>query len=339
MNGQQRMRAALRYLPVDRAPLQYYYTPVGFYEHGEKLHELFAALPGDCEPFVRHPIPRPAARDFDAEGNFHTLARDEWGTLWEKRIFGVTGIPREYPLASWEDYAGYTLPPLPAFDAEKARQAVAVHRQNYYALWGIGSLLETLKALRPDEEVLCDIALNDPRLHDLADRIVSRNSELLQRAIVAGVDGIAFGDDYGTERGLLIGPDMWRHFVKPRLRELFRPAVRAGLDIVFHSCGKIGPILEDLREVGATAIWPQLPAYDMPQLAQRCRELGLAVAIHTDRAKVMTRGTPSQVRELVQREYDTFRVPEGGAWFYVEVDNGFPLANIEALLNAIAQWR
>ena len=70
-----------------------------------------------------------------------------------------------------------------------------------------------------------------------------------------------------------------------------------------------------------------------------CRALGLAVAIHTDRARTMTYGKPEEVRELVKREFDTFRMMEGGSWFYVEADNGFPFENIEALVTTIAQWR
>ena len=77
----------------------------------------------------------------------------------------------------------------------------------------------------------------------------------------------------------------------------------------------------------------------MKALADRCRELGLAVEIHTDRARTMTYGTPEDVRELVKREFDTFRMQDGGSWFYVEADNGFPYANLEALVETIALYR
>jgi hypothetical protein len=136
-----------------------------------------------------------------------------------------------------------------------------------------------------------------------------------------------------------MSPETWRAFFKPRLKELFMPAHKAGLDIHFHSCGQISEILEDLREIGVTSIWPQLPAYDMVALANRCRELELAVAIHTDRAGVMTSGTPSMVRDLVMREYETFNMRDGGSWFYIEADNGFPFDNLEALVSTIRDLR
>ena len=88
----------------------------------------------------------------------------------------------------------------------------------------------------------------------MTDRICAYNAAAIQQAIDVGADGISFGDDYGAEKSMLLSPETWRHFFKPRLRELFAPAVKAGLDIRFHSCGMIDPILEDLREIGVTGI-------------------------------------------------------------------------------------
>jgi uroporphyrinogen decarboxylase len=342
MTGRQRVRAAMDFKSVDIAPLQYFYVPVGYYEHGEKLNDLFSTLPGDFEPFSRQPIPAPGPECFEANGSYHSFERDEWGTLRERRIFGVWGIPCEYPLDDLSNLDSFRPPEPPKlsgpeFDA--LCQANQEHKKLYYKLHHTGSLLERMCALRRDADVLCDIALDEPDIHRMADMILDRSAAEVQLAIQSGADGVAFGDDYGTERGLLMSPEMWRRFFKPRLARLFKPAREAGLDVVFHSCGKLMELLPDLREVGATAIWPQLPAYNMAELAERCRELGLAVAVHTDRANAMTYGTPREVRDLVKREYDTFLMGDGGSWFYVEADNGFPFANMEALVSQISEYR
>ncbi len=339
MNGRERVRAALNFRPVDKAPLQFYYAPVGYHEHGERLNELYSTLPGDFGPFVRVPAPVIPPSDFDPDGSYHAFRRDEWGTLWEHRIFGVWGLPREHPLADMERLADYRFPEPPLEDLSAARSRADAHKLHHFLMMGGGSIFERLKMLRPDEDVLCDIQTDAPGIHLLADRICAYNARLIERAIAAGADAISVADDYGSERGMLISPSAWRRFFKPRWTELLRPAVDAGLHVVFHCCGQVSPILPDIREMGASAIWPQLPAYDMAGLARVCRELHLAVAIHTDRANTMTHGTPAQVRDLVKREHDVFRVPEGGSWFYVEADNGFPFENIEALIRAIAEYR
>lgn len=343
MTRRERVHRAMRYQSVDKVPLQYYYTPVGYYEHGDRLNDLFATLPGDFEPFTRKPVPVIPATDFDADGNYHSFRIDDWGVKWEYRIYGVQGIPCARPINSPEDIPGYRLPPFPACDGAEFDEYAASVRKNqagdYYTFGPGGSLYEQLLAIYGDENVLCDMQLDEPGINGLADRIVERNIAYVLRSIKAGVDGISLGDDFGSERGLVMSPECWRRFIKPRLARTLKPAADAGMDIHFHSCGHILPILEDLREVGVTSIWPQLPAYNMEELAARCRSLGLAVAIHTDRARTMTYGTPADVRALVQKEFDTFRMPDGGAWFYVEADNGFPYENIEALVETIAQWR
>ncbi len=343
MTGQERVKAAIHYQKVDRVPVQFYYTPVGFYEHGEQLNDLYATLPGDFQPFVRQMIPRLAPESFTADGHFHEYRQDEWGTVWEYRIFGVAGIPKKHPIASADEIDDYTLPPAPSL----AGPAFTAFRQEIRRLSGLGyytlgpcySLYERLIALYGDENVLCDIALDEPAINRLANRIMAFNAQAVSRAVAAGCDGISFGDDYGSQQALLFSPACWRRFFKPRLQALFAPAVRAGLAVHFHSCGQIWPILADLKEIGVSSIWPQMPLYDMGELARHCRSLGLAVAIHTDRANTMTYGTPQMVRDLVRREYETFRMDEGGSWFYIEADNGFPFANIQALVETIREIR
>lgn len=343
MTRRQRVRRAMNYQSVDKVPVRYLYTSVGYYEHGDKLNDLYATLPGDFGPFKRYPIPSPPANEFDESGEYHAFRTDEWGVIWEHRIFGISGIPCKHPINTPEEAEIYKTPALLTCEGTEfdsfAKSIAECKKQDYPALVHCGSLYERLISLYGDENVLCDIALNEVGINKLADNIIEYNKALVNRAVKAGTDILTFGDDYGTERSLIMGLETWRKFFKPRLKELFEPAVDAGLDIHFHSCGQVSEILTDLKEIGVKSIWPQLPAYNMEELAKRCRELELAVEVHTDRARTMTYGTPQQVKELVKREFETFKMMDGGAWFYIEADNGFPFENIEALVEAIAQYR
>jgi hypothetical protein len=51
----------------------------------------------------------------------------------------------------------------------------------------------------------------------------------------------------------------------------------------------------------------------------------------------MTYGPLLDVRDLVLREYETFKLRDGGGWFYIEADNGFPFANLESLVTTIKE--
>ena len=125
----------------------------------------------------------------------------------------------------------------------------------------------------------------------------------------------------------------------PKHDILFEPIRRAGKRIFFHSCGQIGAILDDFRELGITAIWPQLPAFHLPELARRCRELRLAVQLHPDRGELMQRRSPAEVRHYVLRMLDTFDTAHGGSWLYIEIDPGFPWANVDALFETAMELR
>ena len=341
MTSRERVKAAMHFEKPDKVPVQYYYCPVGYYEHGDKLNDLYAALPGDFEPFRPMPCTGPAPDEYDENGRYHYFFEDEWGVTWEKRIFGVTGIPCKYPLEDTSKLSSYK-PPVPVtpdhpdFPQLKAR-IDSMKEAGYYTFHGTVGIYEKLITLCGDENALCGIALEDEDVEAIADMIMEYGRKCTETAVALGADGLAIGDDYGGEKSLLISPAMWRRFIKPRLAYILEPAVKAGMDIHFHSCGMVWDILPDFKELGVTSIWPQLPAYDMEKLAAKCRELGLAVALHTDRANTMTFGTPQQVRDLVRKEAEIFDVKNGGAWFYVEADNDFPFENLKALVETIKE--
>jgi uroporphyrinogen-III decarboxylase len=169
--------------------------------------------------------------------------------------------------------------------------------------------------------------------------LVAYNAVLVENALAVGADAISVGDDFGTQQALMMSPKVWRRFFKPRYRELLAPVVAAGKAVFFHSCGHIELILDDLAEVGASAIWPQLPLFDHRELARRCRGLGLAVQMHPDRGELMQRGGPQQVRDGILRLVEEFATLGGGSWLYLEVDPGFPWANVEAMYETVLALR
>jgi uroporphyrinogen decarboxylase len=231
--------------------------------------------------------------------------------------------------------------------AEAGHPAITIHSAaehlpcaaEYPVSHGVPGLLELMLALRPFDKVLMDLASGSPALARLADRLTDAFAREVELAVAAGVDIIRMGDDYGTEKALLISPDMWREFFFPRLERILAPAKKAGVLCCFHSCGQIWDILPDLRRAGVDTIWPQLPLYDYGEFRALLRDIGLALSIHIDRGELMQHGSPDDVKAEVRRIYQAFRPDEGGSWFYFEVDEGFPFANIQALAEAIAEYR
>jgi len=343
MLPRERILAALAFERPDVVPLQIAAMAGGLHEHGRKLVELIQACGHDFGEFDWLTVPEPPPpEDYDPDGRYHAIKTDAWGTTWEYRIFGIWGHPLVWPLDDMAKLAEYAPPEAPAstgpeVEAEKAD--TARHRERYYHLAGGGAIFEKLCSVRRFEDVLMDIELDTPEINRLADLIAEHCAACVARALAIDADAVAFGDDFGTQRGPIVSPRTWRRFFKPRYQALLAPIVRADKSVFFHSCGQIDWMLDDLREIGVRAIWPQLPLFDLPELARRCRQLGLAVQLHPDRGDLMQRGTPADVRDYVLRMIDAMGTMEGGSWLYVEIDPGFPWANVEALFDVARELR
>ena len=336
------MRAALEFTAPDVVPLEYHPSPAGMYEHGERLKELWVRHPGDFGDNAEIPLARPDPRWVDAQGRYCELRRDEWGVLWKQLIFGVAGHPVERPLDDWSALTSFTTPPLPPDcgpEFERERQRALAHMRTYFLKSGWISIFEVMHAVRRFEDVLMDVESDEPQAHRLADLIAGHQANVIDYLLRRGVDAIQFGDDFGTQNAPLLSPAAWRRFFKPRFAQLMAPILRAGKRVFFHTCGSSAWLLEDLAELGVCAIWPQLNVYNEEDLARRCRRLRMAIALHPDRGRLMIHGTPAEVRATVERLARVFAVAEGGAWFYIEIDSGFPFENIRALVEAVAALR
>ena len=51
------------------------------------------------------------------------------------------------------------------------------------------------------------------------------------------------GDDFGTQKGLFVSPDMWRRFLRPGFKAFIELGREYGCKIAHHSCGSIKPII------------------------------------------------------------------------------------------------
>ena len=115
--------------------------------------------------------------------------------------------------------------------------------------------------LRGMENLLCDMLDNDEMAKACLDRIAELMYEIARRFALYGADVIIFGDDVGTERGMMMDPETWRKWLKPRLTK----AIDAAKDInpktlcYYHSDGDIHLIIDELIECGIDILNPVQP--------------------------------------------------------------------------------
>ncbi len=342
MNSRERVQTALAFQPVDKIALEIHPSPGGLFNHGQKLLDLMLACGHDFNDQSDLALPVVPKEHFDPDGRYHRIATDDWGTTWDYRIYGVWGHRIKYPL---QDIAALTHWRPPAIEKlqgqalEQAREKAATHRQTYYQMGGGVSLFETMQSLRPYEDLLIDIADDTSEINQLADLLMEYYTVVVENALAMDVDAITFGDDFGTQQALILSPRTFRRFFLPRYKTLIEPIKRAGKKVVFHSCGKVEPLLADLRDVGVDALWPQLTLFDSRHLAKLSRDLGLILMLHPDRGELMQRSAPQQVRDYLLRLVDDYQCLTGGSWLYLEVDPGFAWPNVKTMFETVIEMR
>jgi hypothetical protein len=150
--------------------------------------------------------------------------RDNWGCVWETSINGIEGVVTEHPLADWEALAAWQ-PPDPMtladrgpVDWEQTRRNVAAAKANGALTAGgvpHGFLFMRLTYLRGFENLMLDMATEDPRLQPLIDLLVDHNMALVEQYVDMGVDMMEFGEDLGTQTASIISPAMFRKWMTP----------------------------------------------------------------------------------------------------------------------------
>ncbi|MDP7448979.1 MAG: uroporphyrinogen decarboxylase family protein, partial [Candidatus Latescibacteria bacterium] len=122
---------------------------------------------------------------------------------------------------------------------------------------------------------------------------------------VAGdlVDAYFFGNDFGTQRGLLISREMMAEFVFPYFRQLTSLAHESGYHVILHSCGSIHEVIPDLIDMGVDALHP-LQARAANMEAERLAgdfSGALAFVGGIDTQDLLVNGQPEDVAADVRR--------------------------------------
>lgn len=335
--SRKRVFDAFEFKKPDKVPVEHHPSARGYFDYGEKMRELFRAYPGDFGDMSTVEIPVIPEGCYDANGDYYEERTDEWGVHWAYRIFQIQGHPLSRPLDDLSKLDSYELPPVqhshPDFAAE-----VAAHKEKYFCMKGMITLLEKMTSLRLFEDVLMDMCMDTPEINRMADMLVDYYMKGIDNMLAAGVDCVEFGDDFGTQTGLLISPQIFRDFLKPRYRKMIDKVKAAGKKVHFHSCGANMDLMEDIADLGIDGYWPQLTSYNLGELAAFLKKKKIAVALHF-RGEIMNFGTPEEVREKVIETAEIFDVKNGGGWFYLEVDDGFPYENTKALFETVDEIR
>jgi uroporphyrinogen decarboxylase len=260
---------------------------------------------------------------------------DAFGSVWRRGVFPHL---ERWPLVD-PSLRGYTFPNLLEPDYfSGVGDFLARHRRHFTFCGLVYGYFDRGWALRGMENFLTDFVTAPAFVTELFEWLTAAHLELIDHIAGLGFDGIRFGDDWGYQRGILIGARRWRQMVKPGLAQIFGRARDHGLTVMVHSDGDVTELIPDLIEMGVQILNPVQPEA-MDQLAIK-RRYGRVLCLNggVSTQQTLPRSTPAEVRREVQACLHLLG-QDGG---YIlspakAILPDVPLANAAALIEAMTQ--
>jgi len=180
-------------------------------------------------------------KDFKQRELPGNLYYDEFGCLWQGAKANLGQIKEPVLKNAWLD--GYRFP-----DANRLKglQELIEKRSDTYLIVNLEShtLLERAFNLRGMTRLMIDMYDHPDFVEELLDKILEYDWELARHILEFDIEAIKINDDWGDQRGVLLGVERWRVLIKPRIAELCKRIKKEKeVDIFLHSDGNIADII------------------------------------------------------------------------------------------------
>lgn len=373
MTHRQRIRAALAHRQPDRLPLDLGGTncstlttgaharlrahlgipaepPAPFLSRRSSTVEVDRAV---VERFQCDVLPLMPGVPSTAERDISEIAFvDEFGVAWQRHsgthYINVNGPFQKLddPTPADVDHFVWPDPLDPVRYTRLGERGRALRREADYAVALTAWLgpVHLSQFMRGYVEWLEDLLARPLFVEALLDRFVGLWITAMDRILAecAGeVDVVLFGDDIGTQNGPLFRPELYRRFIKPHHKRMVETLKRHGVPVMYHSCGSVAALIRDLIDTGIDALNPVQVAAAGMDTARLKREFGRDLAFWgaIDTQRVLSRGTPDDVREEVRRRIGD--LAESGGYVLCGVHNilaEVPPENVVAMYEAALEY-
>jgi Uroporphyrinogen-III decarboxylase len=257
---------------------------------------------GDDVYHVNIPYSSPTSNHVAAAFDFKKAGTQDYEhrTLTAPGFFEDFEDPERVDEFDWPDPAKYISPELCRAVVEEQPKDAAVmvlawsaHFQDACAAFGMETALVKM--------------MTEPQMFKaVIDRILEfylKANEIFYEATRGRLDAVLIGNDFGSQAGLMLSPELIRDLVFPGTKKLIDQAHSYGLKVVHHSCGSIYEIIGDLVELGADAIHP-IQALARNMEADRLKRNFGSVASFcggVDAQNLLVQGTRQKVTAEVER--------------------------------------
>ena len=351
MTPRERVRVSLEHSQPDHTPCDYFATPEiqqALLDHFriKEDAELRDRLGTDIR-YVNPPYTGPKMPSFD-DGS----TMDIWGYRLKPTAneYGEYDESVTSPYAQWETVAqaeDFNWPSPDWYDY----QAIGAMCKKFPELalatgrYGIGDFINGVARGRGVEQVLIDIALEDPVYLYVVEKRHRFFLEHIDRILSAAADRIDIvlcGDDFGTQRAPLISPEKLAKLFAGRKKEFFDMVHSHGARVSHHCCGSSRAFIPRFIEMGMDAlqtIQPQAVGMNPYELKE---DFGDKISFHgaVDVQGWLQRAKPQEIKAEVNHLMD--EVGRNGGLILAPCHNlqpDTPVENVLAIYEAVAQRR
>ncbi len=180
---------------------------------------------------------------------------DEWGNTWARVEDHSMGEVAKGALENINAVEDLPMPPLSDPERyENAAKTIAENNEHFIAGGLPGFTFSMARKIRRLDQYMMDLHLHRDKIEILHDRIDEVLLAMVENYDRIGCDAIITAEDWGTQLGLMIHPDLWREIFKPRFKRICDAARKHGMKVLLHSCGRITDVIPDMIEVGIDAL-------------------------------------------------------------------------------------
>ena len=314
------MAEAIRMQYPSEIPVAVGCLPAAWIKYGSELQRLV-----DQYPQFFHGMKKDLSRVMeDLPASYRKgVYIDEWNCEWHNEHAGNEAIVVEHPVKTEEDVYALQIP--------KNRDGRLPHGFMYLRLLDLVGF----------ENAMVWFAEEGETIQTLIDKVLEYNIYQVAAILPRMGEIMYFGDDLGMQKGLAIGAERWRKYLKPCFRRLYGmiKAYKPSQLIFMHTDGCIWEIMPDLVDCGVDMINPQYRANGLDNLVRVCRREQI-IPIHLDLDRQMFPfATRSQIFDHVAECVESLYMPQGGLSLNVELNYEVPLENMAAILDAVEKYR
>jgi len=242
-----------------------------------------------------------------------------------------------WPSPDWFDYGGIEA------------QCEEIRRQERVVVF-MGDRLNRIAQLKPAmylrgmEQIFVDMSSTPDLAHAVFSKIRDFYCSYAERIFGAAkgrIDILLMGDDFGTQTGPFLSPDMWVNFLGKGFADYISLAKEHDLRVMHHTCGSVRPFIPLMIERGLDVLQSLQPeASDMDPRKLKA-EFGDRLVFHGGISiqKTMPFGTPEDVRNEVRDRVEAFA--PGGGYILCTAHNiqaDTPIENVQELLRAYRDY-